>query len=206
MDLSLKKYISEVIATFIMILFGDGAVISSITLNQPSYGFIMVAWGIGVILSIYIFGGISGAQMNPVVSFSMVISGRMRFKDFFPYTIAQIFGAFLGAGAVWMLFGNILKKIDPAPELYANIAYGFFTEYPNPGFWPQYWPKNLLIPGTNGAGIYLNRVNTVWPLWIGWLAEFLMSAILILVILSVTNPSTRKKATEFTMWMNFWNC
>ena len=27
-----------------------------------------------------------------------------------------------------------------------------------------------------------------------------------IIIGGFTNLSTRKKATEFTMWMNFWNC
>jgi len=42
---SLWRYFAEFVGTFILILFGDGAIVASTLSSQPSFGFIMVSWG-----------------------------------------------------------------------------------------------------------------------------------------------------------------
>ncbi len=51
----------------------------------------------------YGLGAISGAHLNPAVSFGMVAAGRMTISDAISYSIAQIIGAILGAGVLYLI-------------------------------------------------------------------------------------------------------
>jgi len=41
---SLWRYFAEFVGTFILVLFGDGAIVASTLTGQPNFGFIMVSW------------------------------------------------------------------------------------------------------------------------------------------------------------------
>ncbi len=55
-----------------------------------------------LVVLIHIFGPISGAHFNPVVSFIFALNGRLRHSDLVPYITAQITGAIFG---VWITHG-----------------------------------------------------------------------------------------------------
>jgi len=60
------------VGTFILILFGDGASVSSTLTNQPNFGFDMVSWGLGIVLAIYTAGPISGGHVNPNITLAFI--------------------------------------------------------------------------------------------------------------------------------------
>jgi len=186
---SLWRYFAEFVGTFILILFGDGAVVAATLTGQPNYGFIMVSWGFGVVLAIYAVGPISGAHINPNVTLAFAVTKRIKWIDVIPYIVFQILGAAAAAGVLLAWWGGVITRIDPTPFLYANIGAAFFTQYPNPGFWPQYWPKSYL-PNVSNAGILYSQVNQVFPLWKGAFAEALMTFLLLLVVVAVTDPDS----------------
>ncbi len=86
-------------------LFGVG----SIHLNEllaSSITDIGIAFIFGgtVALLIAIFGPISGAHINPAVSFGFLIKRQMSIQEFAIYAASQILGALTAAFAVYMLF------------------------------------------------------------------------------------------------------
>jgi glycerol uptake facilitator protein len=178
---SLWRYFAEFVGTFILVLFGDGAIVASTLTGQPNFGFIMVSWGFGIVLAIYAVGPISGAHINPNVTLAFAVTKRIKWVDVIPYIIFQTLGAATAAGVLLLWWGGVITKIDPPPFLCANIASAFFTQYPEPGFWPQYWPKSC-IPNINNAGTLYSRINQVFPLWKGDLAEALMTFLFLLTI------------------------
>ena len=184
----LRTYFAELVGTFILILFGDGAVVAAVITGHPSYEWIMVLWGVGVMLAVYLVGGISGAHLNPFVTIALAVGKRHKWRDVIPYIIVQVLGAYLAAAAIWGFYGTLISQIDPpGTTLYANVALAFFANYPNPAFYPQYWPANLLIPGTAGAGTMVAMVDTVFPMWMGAFAEGFFTFVLLLVVVGVTD-------------------
>lgn len=104
----MKIYLAEVIGTMIMIILGDG-VVANVLLNKSKgqnsgWMVITTAWGLAVIIAIFCVGRISGAHLNPAITFALASVGSFPWKQVPAYIVAQIFGAFLGAVVVWLLY------------------------------------------------------------------------------------------------------
>ena len=65
------------------------------------------AFGLTVVAMAYSIGHISGAHLNPAVSFGVLIAGKISSKDFVGYAIAQIIGAITAAA---MLYTIVMGK------------------------------------------------------------------------------------------------
>ena len=90
MSKDLKKYIAECIGTAVLVLFGCGtAIISGDVLTTA------MAFGLSIVAVAYAIGDISGAHVNPAVSFAMWIRGKLTGNKFVFYAIAQVIGAFV---------------------------------------------------------------------------------------------------------------
>jgi aquaporin Z len=103
----MKKYLAELIGTFSLVLFGCGAaVIAGISQTGPSgIGLlgISIAFGFAVVAMAYAIGGISGCHINPAVTVGVLVAGRMTGKDAVGYIIAQLIGASIGAGVLYLI-------------------------------------------------------------------------------------------------------
>lgn len=101
----MKRYIAEVVATFFLIFCGTGAMV----INTESGGAIAhtgvaAAWGLIVTIMIFGYGRISGAHMNPAVTFTLVLLRLHPKKDLMPYLGAQLIGAFMASLILQQLF------------------------------------------------------------------------------------------------------
>ncbi len=98
----MKKYISELLGTFVLVLFGCGvAVVTNANVIATS-----LAFGLVIVAMAYSIGNVSGCHINPAVSLSMWITKKMDTKDFICYVIAQVIGAIAGAGVLGFLLGS----------------------------------------------------------------------------------------------------
>lgn len=112
---SLKKYIAEFIGTGVLVVGGCG---TAVAVNTVTHGFggptptaatiiaISLAFGLSIVAMAYSIGNVSGCHINPAVSLGMLVSGKMKVKDFFGYIIAQFLGATAGAAGLWLVFGS----------------------------------------------------------------------------------------------------
>ncbi len=95
----MKKYFCECIGTAVLVLFGCGvAVVTGGDLVPTS-----LAFGLSIIAMAYVIGNTSGCHVNPAVSLAMLINKKISVKDFVFYVIAQIIGAFIGAGLLYFI-------------------------------------------------------------------------------------------------------
>ncbi|MCF8512494.1 MAG: aquaporin [Rhodobacteraceae bacterium] len=96
-----KKLIAEVLGTFILVLFGCGAAV----IGGAAIGFtgISLAFGLAIVAAAYGIGAISGAHLNPAVSLGMVTAGRMSLGECASYAAAQVAGAVIGAGVLYLI-------------------------------------------------------------------------------------------------------
>ena len=100
---NIKKYVAELIGTMILVFVGCG---SAVALGcDPDGGHLAVAlaFGLAIVATAYVIGNISGCHINPAVSLAMLINKKLSATDFIGYVIAQIAGAFAGAGLLKML-------------------------------------------------------------------------------------------------------
>jgi len=101
----MKKYISEILGTFILVFCSAGAPIVN-ELNNGVIGLVGMAMvsGLAVLTMIYSLGDISGAHLNPAVSIGFVLAKRMALKEALYYIIAQFSGALLAASVLILVF------------------------------------------------------------------------------------------------------
>ncbi len=100
----MKKYLSELLGTMILVLMGCGAAVftgGAAGLGQPLT--IGICFGLGLIASAYVIGSISGCHINPAVSIGMWLSGRMNIKECIGYIISQILGGIVASSIIYIL-------------------------------------------------------------------------------------------------------
>ena len=102
---------AEVIGTFLLVLVGT-AVATAAVLGKgtagPAYDSLSVALSFGLILIPIVgsLGQISGAHVNPAVTFGLAVAGKFPWKDVLPYWAAQLAGAIIAAVVVWAAYGH----------------------------------------------------------------------------------------------------
>lgn len=96
----MKKYLAEVIGTAALVLIGCGAVVVGGFGTARPLGILPVAlaFGLTVTAMAYAVGPISGGHFNPAVTAAVWAAGRMPTSEVPGYIVAQIIGAFVGAG------------------------------------------------------------------------------------------------------------
>lgn len=67
-----------------------------------------IATGAGLVALILMFGAISGAHFNPVVTLSQAWQGNLPVREVMPYIVVQLSGAFAGVAAAHGMFGEPL--------------------------------------------------------------------------------------------------
>lgn len=103
---SLKKYIAEIIGTFVLVFFGCGTA-AVVGCDTPAgYLATAIAFGLVIVAMAYSVGNISGCHINPAVSMAMFINGKMNLKDMFLYMCSQVIGA---TGAAFLLAAFVDK-------------------------------------------------------------------------------------------------
>ena len=96
----MKKYITEFIGTFFLVLTVGMAV------NGGAGSMAPVAIGAVLMVMIYAGGHISGGHYNPAVTLAVLVRGRITVSDAVPYMAAQIIGGTVAAFAVKYLIGD----------------------------------------------------------------------------------------------------
>ena len=113
----MNKYLSELIGTFALVFCGTGAII----INQEAAGVIThsgiaITFGLIVAAMIYTLGDISGAHLNPAVSFAFWVAKVFPGKEVIPYIISQTAGAFIASLTLHYLFPANLKLGSTLPS------------------------------------------------------------------------------------------
>ena len=106
MDRAAEIFLAEVLGTGTLILLGDG-VVAGVLLNRSkaqNAGWIVItmAWAFAVFSGVVVSGPISGAHLNPAVTFGLLLNGAVAVDLAIVYVIAQFVGAFLGAVLVFL--------------------------------------------------------------------------------------------------------
>lgn len=130
----LKKSLAEFTGTFVLVFFacGTAAVVGCSAENGTGYLLTALAFGLVIVAMAYSIGNVSGCHINPAVSVAMLVNGKLSFKDFIAYVIAQFAGAIAGAALLMAFVGkesglgaNALYKGDIALSIIIEIILTF---------------------------------------------------------------------------------
>ncbi len=101
----MKKLSAELIGTFWLVFGGCGSAVLAAAYPELGIGFVGVsfAFGLTVMTMAYAVGGISGGHFNPAVSLGLAVSGRFSWGELLPYWVAQVIGAFVASGLLFVI-------------------------------------------------------------------------------------------------------
>ena len=103
-----RRLFSELLGTFFLVLVavGGGMVSARFGGNAVPYGAKVVAPALMVAAIILFMGTVSGAHLNPAVSFAFALRGDFPWKRVPAYVVAQFAGAILATLLLWALIGK----------------------------------------------------------------------------------------------------
>lgn len=136
----MKGFLGEFLGTFILTLFGCSCVAVAVLFGEYSSIFqVGIVWGLGVTLAIFLTRNICCAHLNPAVTISMVLAGRMNAKLLPAYIAAQLLGGVMAGLVLYGLFSASIVTYESAHEIVRGTAASVDTArmfgefYPNPG-------------------------------------------------------------------------
>lgn len=122
-----QKVISEFFGTafLVMIVLGSGVMAERLFQGQTGLALLAnsIATGSGLFVLIQTLGPISGAHMNPVVSFVELLWSRLTSKEFFCYVGSQMAGAYLGVLIVHSMFGLPVFQVSEVERSGLNLLF-----------------------------------------------------------------------------------
>ena len=122
------ELLAEFAGTMILILFGCGVVAQVVATGVGEVPSIHWAWGLGVVMGVYVAGRISGAHLNPAVTIALAAFKGFPWRKVGPYSLAQFLGAFVAALIVRWNYTEALATFDPGN---GRKSQGVFSTLPN---------------------------------------------------------------------------
>ncbi|MDH3916370.1 MAG: aquaporin Z [Chromatiales bacterium] len=100
-----RKLAAEFIGTFWLVLGGCGSAVLAAAFPDVGIGLLGVslAFGLTVLTMAFAIGHISGCHLNPAVSVGLWMGGRFPAKELGPYIVAQVFGAIVAGGVLYVI-------------------------------------------------------------------------------------------------------
>ena len=126
LTLNQKRFVAEVIGTFIVVVLATGAVVIDAKFDgKLGIPFIAFLPFIGVAVGVYLFGKISMAHFNPAVTLGFLITKHITRLQLLYYFTAEITGALLGSLFVMAVIGreadlgaNSPNYVFPLPTIF----------------------------------------------------------------------------------------
>ena len=156
-----NKFFAELFGTFVLVFGGCGTAL----FGHVGFLGVAIAFGLTVVAMAYGIGHISGAHLNPAVSFGVFVNGRMSLKEMFIYWAAQFIGGII-AGALLLLVWNTIGAGDTG--VFASNGFG------------EAFQKACGGPDTGYQAISCGGA---------FLVEALLTFVFLMVILGVTDSS-----------------
>ena len=120
---TLRRVTAEFFGTFWLTFGGCGAAVLAAGFPGLGIGFagVSLAFGLTVLTMAYAVGHISGGHFNPAVTVGLWSAGRCANRHVLPYIVAQVIGAIVAAGALWVIASG---KAGWVPGGFASNGYG----------------------------------------------------------------------------------
>src|SRR5437763_8224502 len=100
-----RRFAAELMGTFWLVFGGCGSAVLAAAFPNVGIGLLGVslAFGLTVLTMAYAIGHVSGCHLNPAVSLGLWAGRRFPARDLLPYILAQVLGAVVGAGVLFII-------------------------------------------------------------------------------------------------------
>jgi len=118
----MKRYLAELIGTFVLVFGGCGAAV--LAGDKIGFAGVAFAFGFSLLAMVYAIGPVSGCHINPAVTLGLLLSGKFEAKYAPGYIVAQIAGGIIAAGVLLIVAGGTTAGYDPSAAGFAANGYG----------------------------------------------------------------------------------
>ncbi len=127
----MKAYVAEFFGTFWLVLGGCGSAVLAAAFPDVGIGLLGVslAFGLTVLTMAFAIGHISGCHLNPAVSIGLWAGGRFPANQILPYIIAQVVGAIVAGGVLYVIASG-----QPGFDVAAGFASNGYGEHSPGGY------------------------------------------------------------------------
>lgn len=154
-----NELLAEFFGTFVLLAFGAGVVALAVvgltesgrttTIFAGAGGWLLITWGwaMAVAMAVYVAGGVTGAHINPAITFALALKGDFKWSKVLPYWVAQVVGAFAGAALayadyfpaidMWNAAHKVVSRADPG----GMTTFSIFATFP-----AHYYGASLVGP------------------------------------------------------------
>lgn len=179
---------AEAFGSFFLVLVGLGIALYT---NLSGAGALGTSFGFGLALvgGTIVLGHVSGGHFNPAVTIGAAVAGRIAWRDVVPYWVAQIVGAVLAGG---VLFLTIPSKL---PALVQQGVPGAST-------------KTFFAQTANGYAVHsplsaLSQAQAQFGLVPALLVEAVATAVLVGVVLAATSQRVARTVAPFAIGLTY---
>lgn len=120
-----SKYLAEIIGTFVLVFCCTGVIMFNHFSAGTAIGHlgISITTGLTVAAMIYTVGDISGAHMNPMVTFAFFLAKEFPAKLLLPYVLAQGIGAAIASLTLKCMFPSSKTLGETFPSVSDSSAF-----------------------------------------------------------------------------------
>ena len=103
MNVVARRLCAEFLGTALLVLGGVGTAVLAPQVGPVG---IALAFGLSLLVLVYVLGPISGCHLNPAVTLGMALCRRLPGREAVLYFVAQILGGVVGAAVVFLVVTN----------------------------------------------------------------------------------------------------
>lgn len=126
-----QRLTAEFLGTLWLVLGGCGSAVLAAAFPQVGIGLLGVslAFGLTVLTMAYAVGHVSGGHFNPAVTIGLCTARRHPARDVIPYIVAQVAGAIVAAGILYLIASG-----KPGFDVSAGFAANGYAEHSPGGY------------------------------------------------------------------------
>ncbi len=112
-----QKLAAEFLGTAFLVFVGVGSVPAlalargDAPFTGADLGFISLSFAFIVVVTVYVFGYVSGNHINPAVTLGLAVTRKFPWSMVLPYIAAQVLGAIAGAGLIIAVMGQAASDL-----------------------------------------------------------------------------------------------
>ncbi len=124
-----RRFFAEFWGTFLLVFaVACGDVASALSPGQATYLEAAVASELMVTVAIYSLGAVSGAHLNPAITFAFALRGNFPWSRAPSYVLAQLLGAVAAALLLKLTFGLVANLGATTPKAGVTVVQAFVIE------------------------------------------------------------------------------
>lgn len=112
-----QRLLAEFLGSFALVFAGTGAIVIDELTGAVTHVGVALTFGLVVLALIYALGDVSGAHLNPAVTFGFVIARRFPIREAWSYVAVQCTGAIAASALLRVMFPD-------SEKLGATIPFG----------------------------------------------------------------------------------